>query len=155
MPLDGLALAGRLALIILGGTLVAMISRHLLGADLVERRRVAFDGVTAIGMLFFLLPVFDGVVDAVRSAPLLAVGLLLLVAMTNFGLQFLIHRASRRATTDKTAGAMGILWGNRNVTLFLASVPENPVFSLYVALYQFPMYFTPLIMRRFYTIRGR
>ena len=39
------------------------------------------------------------------------------------------------------------MWGNRNAALALASLPPDPLLTLYVALYQFPMYFTPLIMR--------
>ncbi len=155
VALDGIALAGRLALIILGGTIAAMLIRSTLGADKIERNRVAFDGVTAIGMLLFLLPVFDGVVARVIASPSLALWLLALVASINFGLQYLAYRASRRVADDRIAGATGILWGNRNVTLYLASVPDNPLFTLYVALYQFPMYFTPLVMRRLYAIGGK
>ena len=154
VALDGLRLAGQLALIILGGTLAALAIRRGFGAARIERHRTAFDGVTAIGMLVFLLPVFDGVVARVKAEPMLALGLLALVALVNFGMQVLAHRAARTVTTDEIAGATGILWGNRNVTLFLAAVPESALFSLYVALYQFPMYFTPLVMRHLFRVRG-
>jgi len=153
VALDGMRLAGQLALIVLGGTLVALLVRRGPGADRIERHGPAFDGITAIGMLVFLLPVFDGVVGAVQRAPLLALGVLALVTVTNFGLQALAYRAALRTSTNARAGAVGILWGNRNVTLFLAAAPENALFSLYVALYQFPMYFTPLIMRRLFQAR--
>lgn len=153
VPLDGLRLAGQLGLIILGGTLAALTIRWGFGAARIERHKLAFDGVTAIGMLVFLLPVFDGVVGYVTRDPLLALGLLALVIIVNFGLQVLAHRAARRVTADGIAGAVGILWGNRNVTLFLAAAPDSPLFSLYVALYQFPMYFTPLVMRRLFRVR--
>ena len=154
VALDGLRLAGQLGLIILGGTLAALAIRRGFGAARIERHRVAFDGVTAIGMLFFLLPVFDGVVGRVTGEPLLALAILGLVVVVNFGMQVLAHRAARRVTSDAVAGATGILWGNRNVTLFLAAAPESALFSLYVALYQFPMYFTPLVMRPFFRRRG-
>jgi predicted Na+-dependent transporter len=152
VPMDGWTLAGKLGLIIALGTLTALLARRALGPARIERHGTAFDGVTAIGMLFFLLPVFDGFVAAVMAGPMLALAILLLAFATNFGLQFLTFRASRLAVSHEAAGATGILWGNRNVTLFLASVPESPVFSLYVALYQFPMYFTPLIMRPVYAV---
>ena len=45
------------------------------------------------------------------------------------------------------AGATALMWGNRNAALALAALPGNPLLALYVALYQFPMYFTPLVMR--------
>jgi predicted Na+-dependent transporter len=155
VALDVTALAARLALIILGGTVAALVVRRTLGADRIEHHHVAFDGITAIGMLLFLLPVFDGVIGRIAEAPLFALALLGLVFATNFGLQYLAYKTAHRVTDDATAGATGILWGNRNVTLYLASVPDNPVFTLYVALYQFPMYFTPLIMRHLYAIKGR
>jgi len=154
VALDGMRLAGHLALIVMGGALVALMVRRSLGPARIARHSTALDGVTAIGMLVFLLPVFDGVVDSVRGAPLLALGVLALVTVTNFGLQFLAHQAARRIAPPESAGAVGILWGNRNVTLFLAAAPENALFSLYVALYQFPMYFTPLVMQRLFMRRG-
>ena len=153
VALDGWRLAGQLALIVMGGTLAAMAVRRTVGAARIERHRLAFDGITALGMLVFLLPVFDGVVETTRRAPLLALGVLALVTVTNFGLQLLAYRAAQRRTTDGIAGAVGILWGNRNVTLFLAAAPENPLFSLFVALYQFPMYFTPLAMKTLFRPR--
>jgi len=154
VALDGLHLAAQIGMIVLGGTLAALLIRRLLGAGRIERHATAFDGITAIGILVFLLPVFDGVVDSVARAPMLALGVLALVIVTNFGLQILIWRVGRRRTNDETAGATGVLWGNRNVTLFLAAAPENALFSLYVALYQFPMYFTPLVMRAVFRWRG-
>ena len=154
VALDGMRLAGHLAMIVLGGTLVALAIRRGVGAGRIARHGAALDGITALGMLVFLLPVFDGVVDGVRRAPMLALGVLALVTATNFGLQILARRAARRTVTDGQAGAIGILWGNRNVTLFLAAAPENALFSLYVALYQFPMYFTPLVAGRLFRMRG-
>lgn len=154
VELDGMRLAGQLALIVLGGTLVALAIRRGVGAGRIARHGAACDGITAIGMLVFLLPVFDGVVEAVRHAPVQALGVLALVTATNFGLQVLAQRAARRAVTEGQAGAIGILWGNRNVTLFLAAAPENALFSLYVALYQFPMYFTPLVAGWLFRARG-
>jgi hypothetical protein len=47
----------------------------------------------------------------------------------------------------ETAGATALIWGNRNAALALAALPPDPLFTLYVALYQFPMYFTPLVIR--------
>lgn len=154
VALDGWRLAGQLAGIVLGGTLVAAILRRALGPARIGRHGTALDGVTALGMLVFLLPVFDGVVAGVRGAPMRALGVLALVVATNFGLQLLAQRAARGAAGEETAGAVGVLWGNRNVTLFLAAAPENALFSLYVALYQFPMYFTPLVMGRLFRSRG-
>jgi hypothetical protein len=45
------------------------------------------------------------------------------------------------------------MWGNRNVAIYLAALPPDPLFGLYVALYQLPMLFTPLVLGRL--LRGR
>ena len=37
------------------------------------------------------------------------------------------------------AGALGIVWGARSVAIFFAALPPDPVFSIFVALYQIPM----------------
>ena len=34
------------------------------------------------------------------------------------------------------------------VAMYLAVVPFEPVFALFVAIYQLPMYFTPLVLNR-------
>jgi len=154
VALDGWRLAAQLAGIVLGGTGVALALRHAFGPARIGRHGTALDGVTALGMLVFLLPVFDGVVASVRRAPMLALGVLALVTVTNFGVQVLAQRAARGMASEETAGAVGVLWGNRNVTLFLATAPENALFSLYVALYQFPMYFTPLVIGRLFRRGG-
>lgn len=154
VALDGWRLAGQLGAIVGGGAIVAVVARRALGPARIDRHQLACDGVTALGMLVFLLPVFDGVVASVTRAPMLALGVLGLVVVTNFGLQLLAQRSARHVMAEETAGAVGVLWGNRNVTLYLAAAPENPLFSLYVALYQFPMYFTPLVMRRLFRQSG-
>ena len=56
-------------------------------------------------------------------------------------------RASRGLGAE-TSGALGILWGNRTVAIYLAALPPDPQVTLFVALYQFPMYFTPLLLQR-------
>jgi hypothetical protein len=45
------------------------------------------------------------------------------------------------------------MWGNRNVSIYFAALPPDPLFGLYVAFYQLPMLFTPLVLGR--VLRGR
>ena len=40
-----------------------------------------------------------------------------------------------------------MFWGNRTVAIYLAALPHDPQFALFVALYQFPMYLTPLLFK--------
>jgi hypothetical protein len=51
------------------------------------------------------------------------------------------------------AGASAVIWGTRSVAIYLAALPYDPVFALFVALYQLPMYATPLVLRHFYRPR--
>jgi hypothetical protein len=46
------------------------------------------------------------------------------------------------------------MWGNRNVSLYLAALPPDPVFGLFVAFYQFPILLTPVVMGRLLKGRG-
>lgn len=153
VPLDGTALALRLAAMIAAGAAIAMIGRYLIGPETIDRRKLVFDGLGAAGMLVFIIPIFDGVTAQIIGAPLLALAVLALAAIPNFAMQIAITLAGHRIASHETAGSAGLMWGNRNVSLYLAALPESPLFTLYVALYQFPMYVTPLVMRRFFTRR--
>jgi hypothetical protein len=73
---------------------------------------------------------------------------LLLAIAANLGMQVAVYRILRPAAGRETAGATAVISGNRNAALALAALPEAPILTLYVSLYQFPMYFTPLVLRR-------
>ncbi len=149
VPLDGWLLAVRLFYIITGGAAAAVILRKVLGQGLINQKKLAFDGIGAVGMLVFIVPLFDGVTAHLLANPGLALEIFALAAVPNFGLQIVMHRITRARLGNESAGALAVMAGNRNVSLFLAALPETPIFSIYAALYQFPMYFTPLIMQRF------
>ena len=48
--------------------------------------------------------------------------------------------------------AYGVVAGNRNIALFLLALPSGVTdqILLFVGCWQFPMYLTPLLMRRIY-----
>jgi len=150
VPIDPFALSLRLAAMIGAGAVLAIVLRRVLGAELITRRANVFDGIGALAMLATIVPIFDGATEQILRTPLLATATLALVFALNIGMQFLATPILRRVTGRESGGAMGLIWGNRNAALYLAALPQAPVFSLFVALYQFPMYMTPLIMRRFY-----
>jgi len=148
VPIDALALSLRITAMIGIGTLSALALRRIMGGAAIERHRDAFDGVTTIVLVIFVIPLFDGFWDIVLSAPLLAFAAFALAVGANWGAQALCAPAIRRLGGPALAGAAGLMWGNRNVSLYFAALPHDPVFGLYVALYQFPMLFTPAVMRR-------
>lgn len=151
VPLDALSLSLRLGGMILTGLVAALIFRRVVGAKAIDQRASAFDGVGALAMLAMILPIFDGVTAQLVAAPLVALGVLALVFALNIGAQCAALPLLRRFLQTNEAGAVALIWGNRNAALYLAALPQAPVFTLFVALYQFPMYMTALLMKPVYT----
>lgn len=150
VPLDPIDMSLRLALIIGAGAVAALFARRLIGPQLIDQKARAFDGVGAIAMVATVLPIFSGVTEQILKTPLLAAGALCLVFALNIGVQLLTTPVLRRVVPNASAGAVGLICGNRNAALFLAALPQTPTFTLFVALYQFPMYMTPLLLKAFY-----
>ena len=153
VPIDPFALSLRLAAMIGAGAVLAVLLRKMLGTELIARRSSVFDGIGALAMVLTVVPIFDGATEQILRTPELAAATLALVFALNIGLQLISAPLLRRITGRDSADAMGLIWGNRNAALYLAALPQAPVFSLFVAMYQFPMYMTPLLMRRFYLRR--
>ena len=148
VALDAGALALRLGAMVAAGTLAALALRRWIGAERIEASGAAFDGAAALVLLVFVIPLFDGVAELLVQRPWLSLGVLALVFAVNFGLQVATALAGRGAGPE--AGAQGVMAGNRNCSLYLAALPADPVLGLYVALYQFPIFGTPLLLGRFY-----
>ncbi|HUF87399.1 MAG TPA: hypothetical protein VMM59_08455 [Thermohalobaculum sp.] len=148
VPLDAPALMLRVAAMIGAGWLLALIIRRLAGPGTIERHHAAFDGVAAVVLVLFVIPLYDRFWDVVGNMPGYAAATLALVVAANFGAQAIVAAGFRRAAQPGLAGAAGLMWGNRNVSLYLAALPPDPLFGLYVAFYQFPMLFTPMLMGR-------
>jgi len=153
-PLDAFDLSLRVAAMIAAGVVAALALRRLLGADRIARHGGAFDGVATVVLLVFVIPLFDGFWGVVRGLPWFALGTLALVLAANWGAQVVVALAARRGAAPGMAGASGLMWGNRNVSIYLAALPPDPLFGLYVALYQLPMLFTPLVLGRLLGGRG-
>lgn len=146
--LDPLDMALRLFLMIFGGVVLAVLIRAIVTPRRILANTDVFDGVAALGMLLFVFPLFDRVGALILADPARAGGILALSILFNLG----VNLATRSALTGRVPpadqGAFGITMGNRTVAMYLAVVPFDPVFALFCALYQFPMYFTPLVLRR-------
>lgn len=148
VPIDAWALTFRIAAMVGLGMLIGIALRRALGAERIGREARAFDGVGALAMLIFVIPLFDGVSGVITADPWAAAGVFLLAIVANFGLQAAVALGARQAVDRPSAGAAGLSWGNRTVAIYLAALPPDPAFGLYVALYQIPMLFTPLVMAR-------
>lgn len=149
LPVDPIVMLTSLGTLIGAATFAAIIARWLLGAARIERHRVSFDGLASVILVLFLFPLFHGMTDLIRTVPVFAVYAMLAAITANLGVQIFSFQVTRRIYGRDGGGAISLIWGNRNAALTLAFLPEAPLITLYIALYQFPMYFTPLVMRYF------
>ena len=96
----------------------------------------------------------------VMAVAILAVTCLGLVCGLNFGSQALVFAGGRllgcfgrfgRAEPGKTmpfpegTRSVAVVAGNRNLGLYFAALPADPLFALFVAAYQLPLYLTPMV----------
>jgi len=153
VPLDAFDLALRMAAMIAGGVAAALAMRRLIGPGRIARHGGAFDGVATVVLLLFVIPIFDRFWEVVLNLPWFALGTLVLVLVANWGVQALVAVAGGRVAEPGLAGSAGLMWGTRNISIYFAALPPDPLFGLYVALYQLPMLFTPLVLGR--VMRGR
>jgi len=138
----------RIAVMILGGFAIGIFLQSILGKQKIDNYPQAFNGVFAIVIVFFLFPLFDGVVNYFIEKPLLSAAILLLAIVLNLGGNLMIRLLGRKITDEDTANALGLMFGNRNLSIYLVVLPFNPLLSIFIAASQFPMYCTPAIFGR-------
>ena len=144
--LDPLPLALRLTAMVAGGVVLALIAKRLIGRERIARSGRKFDGIAACIMVLFVIPLFDGVGATIMDDPLTALRVLALSVALNLGTTIATILIGTPHLGRARAGAYGVMGGNRTVALYLAALPYDPHFALFVALYQFPMYLTPLAL---------
>ncbi|MEM9605602.1 MAG: hypothetical protein AAGA11_22275 [Pseudomonadota bacterium] len=149
LPVTSAALFASLSAIVTGGLLVGRTARHFIGRPWIDAHPRALDGVATIAMLCFIVPMFADVTNLLFESPLLSLALLATVFALNIGVNLLLRAFVKPALGAARAGALGLMSGNRNLALYYASVPPEPVLGLFVALYQVPMFLTPLLLARF------
>ena len=157
VPVSSATLCLRILAILGSGLLLALLAKYTLGQDRIEENQHQFDGVSTIAMLAFLLPVFDGIGVMAISAPFLACACLGLAFGLNFGTQaivFIISRSflwcqvfspAKQVQLPEGTRSVAVVAGNRNLGLYFAALPADPLFSLFVAAYQAPLYLTPMV----------
>lgn len=145
LALDPLALGLRMAAMIFGGFAAAMILRRIMGPARIAANAPQLDGLAALGFLLFIMPLFDGVGPSIAALPGLSLAFLALSALLVLGA---IALGLRLAKSREAGGALGAVWGTRSVAIYLAALPPDPLFTLYVALYQLPMAAIAMVFRR-------
>lgn len=144
LDVSPLALGLRTAAMLGAGALVAILVRRWVGAQAIARNGVALDGIGAVAMIIFVIPVFDGVGALILERPRLALEMTALCIVLMWAPHALALAIRRFRPAD--AGAVAIVGGTRSVALYFAASPPDPVYSVFTALYQFPMLATPLAL---------
>ena len=157
VPVSSAMLCMRLGAILGGGLVLALLAKYVLGSDRIEANKQKLDGLSTIAMLAFLLPVFDGIGALVIVVPTLALTCVGLACGLNFGSQIIIFlggrlivhlskvKAAKNSCWPEGTRSVAVVSGNRNLGLYFAALPADPIFSLFVAAYQLPLYLTPMV----------
>ncbi|MEM1129644.1 MAG: hypothetical protein AAGH83_03880 [Pseudomonadota bacterium] len=132
--------------ILAGGVALGVAIQRLAGPARVAANPEVFDGLTAIAMIGFLVPLMAGARAAALAAPLQVLGLLALASVLGLGGTFGMRWLAGRFTDTATARALGLLFGSRNVGLVLAILPYDSLVTLFVAAMQLPIFGAPLLM---------
>lgn len=146
------AAAGRLLLLIAAAATVAFLIRGLLLKDVGPHGLAAIDGASALLMAVMVLGLMSAVGPALREDPQALAFNLVIAFAANFGLQIAAALILFRSPWRDATVAFAISAGNRNIALFLTSLPAavtDPLL-LFIGCYQIPMYLTPLLLGRFY-----
>lgn len=142
-----LTLGIKLALLLGGSSIAAMIIRRLLGQEAIARRREVIDGLNVVVLFIFAVALMDGVTAQIVSQPLKVAGYTLLAFAIAGGMLALTTLVFWRAGRV-IALTVGVTVANRNMGLMLAAtggaVPE--LTWLYFALAQFPIYLLPQLL---------
>ena len=142
-----------LVVMIFGGVLAAQIWQKKVGKTWIINHDTALSGLSALAMLVFLIPVFDGVLPRIMEAPETAIHLLMLAFGLNFSTQFgflIFTRLVSEKKTAETFAVLAVVSGNRNIGLYYGALPPDPIFGLFTALYQLPLYLTPVVVGLLY-----
>ena len=152
LGIDPAMVALRLVATIAIALLLAAGLRRMVGHDRIKRHGSVLDGGTAVFMVLFVIAVMEGVQARLMTEPATVLAFLATACIANFGLQALFAGLAP-VVRDPSAGALrrkvlavALMAGNRNIALFLAALPQEAMgfLTLFVAVYQIPMYVTPL-----------
>ena len=130
----------------------AFASRVVLKPELTRELREAIDGTSAIVLSIVVVGLMSAVAPALEKEPLRLALWLLAAFAVSFGMQIGTLAFGKPWIDPKDRVATSIVAGNRNIALFLLALPAGVTdqILLFVGCWQFPMYLTPLLMRRVY-----
>ncbi|MFW2543168.1 hypothetical protein ACN2XU_11035 [Primorskyibacter sp. 2E107] len=140
-----------LLLTILLTSAAAMVTRRMLfpkpGPVVLDR----LQGASAIALVVVVVALMPAVVEIARNSWGLLAFWLAIAFGANFGAQALARAFTKGQPRDE-ALALSFIAGNRNIALFLVSLPPDITAQVlpFIGCYQLPMYLTPILLRRLY-----
>ncbi len=133
-------------------SLAAMATRRALFPKPSANTLRSMEGASALALSAFVIGLMPAVREVALTSPTTLIFWLAIACAANLGLQTLTYRATRDRLPRDEAVSMSIISGNRNIALFLISLPlavTEPI-MVFIGCYQIPMYLTPMLMRRLY-----
>lgn len=147
LGIDAVQLLVRLAVLIGGCVLSAMIVRRLLGQARLVRLQIPFDAASVLLLLIFAVAIMDGVGGLLAQDPWHVLRFIVAAFVANILLQ-LIGTTVTASMGRRPALTVGFASGNRNMGLLLAVLPADsaPDALLFFALAQLPIYMLPAVL---------
>ncbi|HJP22236.1 MAG TPA: hypothetical protein QF861_11825 [Alphaproteobacteria bacterium] len=151
VAVDAFGLWLRLAGLIGGGALAAVVIRRLVGRDRLAEHGQVVDGLIVMALIVFAIAIVDGLTPRLAVQPLFILGL----AVLSFGASFLHLVAGTFVFAwagRQRALTTGYVLGNRNLGVLLAVLPAgaDPDIFLYFVVAQLPIYLWPAILAPVY-----
>lgn len=131
--------------------LASLLIRRVVGAERLAPYGPAVDGAVVWLVVIYGLGVMDGLAARMLADPLWVAQAATAAFAVSFGLN-LVTTLAFAPLGWRTAGASGLMSGNRNMALYLAVLPAaaDPRVSLFFALCQFPLFLSPFLLRPVY-----
>ncbi|WP_316189187.1 Na+-dependent transporter [Bradyrhizobium sp. SZCCHNS1054] len=148
LTLSPLALGLKLAGILAGALVVAVIIRLVAGIEVIRRHRAPIDGLNVLILYVFVAAVMGHVLADVMADPLHMLALVALAFAMFFLLLGLTILLFRTRGYDR-AMALGLMVSQRNMGLMLAATEGALPGTtwLYFAMSQFPIYLAPQLLQ--------
>jgi BASS family bile acid:Na+ symporter len=143
------AILGMTLLTILGGSAaIGLGMRRLLGSSAIERFKDQIDGFNILILFVFVAAVMEDVARSIVDKPAVMAALTLL-GFVLFGVVFAVTALLFAGAGRERALALGFMTSQRNMGLMLAAtggaLPD--ITWLYFAVCQFPIYFSPQLLK--------
>lgn len=137
-------------IVVAGGLGIAM--RFAVFKHATVQTEARLDGLSATALAIFVLALMPTIATQFATEPWQLATLLSFAFAINFGLQALAFRTLRRTQNPEVSGAYALAYGNRNLALFFAALTADQTsqFLAFLAVYQIPMYLTPVLLTAHY-----